>query len=81
MNLPLKTNKPPFFQIVPTIYESRSGAELTSYQYTFAYRNYLAYGHGGRVMPAIWFRYDLTPITGMPCTPESRPVLETKHEF
>jgi len=52
-----------FMKIVPTIYEPRSGAELTSYQYTFAYRNYLAYGHGGRVMPAIWFRYDLTPIT------------------
>jgi len=49
-----------FMKIVPTIYEPRSGAELTSYQYTFAYRNYLAYGHGGRVMPAIWFRYDLT---------------------
>ena len=37
---------------------------MTSYQYTYAYRNYLAYGHGGRVMPAIWFRYDLSPITG-----------------
>jgi len=52
-----------FMKIVPTIYEARSGGELTSYQYTYAYRNYLAYGHGGRVMPAIWFRYDLSPIT------------------
>lgn len=52
-----------FMKIVPTMYESRAGAELTSYQYTFAYRNYLAYGHGGRVMPTIWFRYDLSPIT------------------
>ena len=23
----------------------------------------MARGHGGQVMPAIWFRYDLTPIT------------------
>jgi len=26
-------------------------------------QNYLAYGHGGQVMPALWFRYDLSPIT------------------
>lgn len=52
-----------FMKVVPTIYESRSGDKLTAYQYTYAYRNYLAYGHGGRVLPAIWFRYDLTPIT------------------
>lgn len=51
-----------FMKIVPTIYESRSGEELTAYQYTFAYRNYLAYGHGGRVMPAIWFRYILLQL-------------------
>lgn len=23
----------------------------------------MQYGHGGRVVPAIWFRYELSPIT------------------
>lgn len=50
-------------KVVPTIYEDMSGTQLTSYQYTYAYRSYISFGHGGRVVPAIWFRYDLTPIT------------------
>ena len=33
------------------------------YQYTYSYREVIQYGHGGRVMPAIWFRYELSPIT------------------
>ncbi|KAK3862931.1 hypothetical protein Pcinc_031253 [Petrolisthes cinctipes] len=50
-------------KVVPTIYEESNGKELLSYQYTFAYRSYVSFGHGGRVVPALWFRYDLTPIT------------------
>ncbi|KAK4311187.1 hypothetical protein Pmani_017306 [Petrolisthes manimaculis] len=50
-------------KVVPTIYEETNGKELLSYQYTFAYRSYVSFGHGGRVVPALWFRYDLTPIT------------------
>ena len=39
------------------------GTKLIAYQYTYAYRSYVSFGHGGRVVPAIWFRYDLNPIT------------------
>ncbi len=50
-------------KIVPTTYEDLGGTQLTAYQYTYAYRSYISFGHGGRVVPAIWFRYDLNPIT------------------
>lgn len=26
-------------------------------------QSYISFGHGGRVVPALWFKYDLTPIT------------------
>jgi hypothetical protein len=34
------------------------GAKLLAYQYryTFAYRSYISFGHGGRVIPGLWFR-------------------------
>ncbi|XP_046851324.1 endoplasmic reticulum-Golgi intermediate compartment protein 1-like [Xenia sp. Carnegie-2017] len=50
-------------RVVPTIYEKLDGTQLYSFQYSWAYKDYISYGHGGRVMPAIWFRYDLSPIT------------------
>merc|ERR1712107_761895 len=50
-------------KIVPTTYEDLGGTKLIAYQYTYAYRSYISFGHGGRVVPAIWFRYDLNPIT------------------
>lgn len=50
-------------KVVPTIYEESSGNQLIAYQYTYAYRSYVSFSHGGRVVPAVWFRYDLTPIT------------------
>lgn len=50
-------------KIVPTIYEKLDGSTTFTYQYTWAYKDYVAYGHGGRILPAIWFRYDLSPIT------------------
>lgn len=31
--------------------------------YCIVLQNYQSRAHGGIVMPAIWFRYDLTPIT------------------
>ncbi len=43
-------------KIVPTTYEDLSGTMLQAYQYTYAYRSYISFGHGGRVVPAIWFR-------------------------
>jgi hypothetical protein len=50
-------------KIVPTTYEDLGGTKLIAYQYTYAYRSYISFGHGGRVVPALWFRYDLNPIT------------------
>ncbi len=50
-------------KIVPTTYEDLGGTKMVAYQYTYAYRSYISFGHGGRVVPAIWFRYDLNPIT------------------
>lgn len=50
-------------KLVPTIFEDLSGNRKQSYQYTYAYKKYVSIGMTGRVIPAIWFRYDLTPIT------------------
>ncbi|XP_053091680.1 endoplasmic reticulum-Golgi intermediate compartment protein 1 isoform X2 [Pangasianodon hypophthalmus] len=50
-------------KIVPTVYEDLSGKQKFSYQYTVANKEYVAYSHTGRIIPAIWFRYDLSPIT------------------
>ncbi|XP_061642655.1 endoplasmic reticulum-Golgi intermediate compartment protein 1 isoform X3 [Phyllopteryx taeniolatus] len=50
-------------KIVPTVYEDLSGKQRFSYQYTVANKEYVAYSHTGRIIPAIWFRYDLSPIT------------------
>ncbi|KAM7333210.1 hypothetical protein ACRRTK_006530 [Alexandromys fortis] len=30
---------------------------------TLSHQEYVAYSHTGRIIPAIWFRYDLSPIT------------------
>ncbi|EDO49249.1 predicted protein [Nematostella vectensis] len=50
-------------KIVPTIYQKLDGTTTFSYQYTWAYKEYVSYSHGGQMLPAIWFRYDLSPIT------------------
>ncbi|XP_067944386.1 endoplasmic reticulum-Golgi intermediate compartment protein 1-like isoform X2 [Watersipora subatra] len=47
-----------FLKIVPSKLEFLSGKAYTPYQYTYAYRNYR-----GLHAPAIWFRFDLSPIT------------------
>ncbi|XP_033633515.1 endoplasmic reticulum-Golgi intermediate compartment protein 1-like [Asterias rubens] len=52
-----------YIKIVPTVYEDLWGNQNISYQYTFAYKEYQNHGHGHRVLPAIWFRYDISPIT------------------
>ncbi len=43
-------------KIVPTTYEDLDGVKLVAYQYTYAYRSYVSFGHGGRVIPALWFK-------------------------
>ncbi|WKY16545.1 hypothetical protein Q1695_001306 [Nippostrongylus brasiliensis] len=50
-------------KIVPCVYEDISGHTWNSYQYTFARKDFLAYHHTGRVIPAVWFRYSLQPFT------------------
>lgn len=50
-------------KIVPTIHVDVSGRKRTSFQYTFVYRTRLALSHTGRFIPAVWFRYDVSPIT------------------
>ena len=45
-------------KIVPTTYEDLGGSKIVAYQYTYAYRSYVAFGHGGKVIPAVWFRLD-----------------------
>jgi len=50
-------------RVVPTVYEDRLNNIRYPFQYTYSYRDMLQMGHGGRVVPAIWFRYDLSPIT------------------
>ena len=36
--------------------------EVNFFQY-ITFRSYISFGQGGRVVPAVWFRYDLNPIT------------------
>ncbi|VDD87026.1 unnamed protein product [Enterobius vermicularis] len=50
-------------KIVPSVYETMSGKVKYSYQYTYAHKEYLSRHSTGRIIPAIWFRYELQPIT------------------
>ncbi|GMT06300.1 hypothetical protein PENTCL1PPCAC_28474, partial [Pristionchus entomophagus] len=50
-------------KIVPTVFESIGGKITTAYQYTFGHKEYVAYHHSGKIIPAVWFKYELQPIT------------------
>lgn len=50
-------------RIVPSIYEELNGSVLRPYQYTFAHKKYIALGFTGNVIPAVWFKYDINPIS------------------
>lgn len=50
-------------RIVPSIYEELSGPTLRPYQYTYAYKKYISLGFTGHVIPAVWFKYDINPIS------------------
>ncbi|XP_065883405.1 endoplasmic reticulum-Golgi intermediate compartment protein 1-like [Dysidea avara] len=52
-----------YMKLVPTIYRPVSGDKLSGYQYTYAYKGYGLQGGYQRMIPAIWFRYDLSPLT------------------
>ncbi|CAL1544392.1 unnamed protein product [Lymnaea stagnalis] len=50
-------------RIVPSVYEDKRNNIRYPFQYTYSYRDIIQMGHGGVASPAIWFRYDLSPIT------------------
>ncbi|XP_059175916.1 endoplasmic reticulum-Golgi intermediate compartment protein 1-like [Physella acuta] len=50
-------------RVVPSVYEDRYNNIRFPFQYTYSYRDMMQMGHGGHIMPAIWFRYELSPIT------------------
>lgn len=50
-------------KIVPSVHEDYSGTILNSYQYTFGHKSYITYHHSGKIIPAVWFKYELQPIT------------------
>lgn len=50
-------------RIVPSIYEELNGSVLRPYQYSYAYKKYISIGFTGHVIPAIWFKYDINPIS------------------
>ncbi|XP_065827939.1 endoplasmic reticulum-Golgi intermediate compartment protein 1-like [Oscarella lobularis] len=52
-----------YIKLVPTIYQDLDGSQRHTYQYTYANKHYSQHGHGHRVLPAVWFRYDISPIT------------------
>ena len=54
-------------KIVPTTYEDLGGSKIVAYQYTYAYRSYVAFGHGGKVIPAVWFRSDFFELAIRVC--------------
>jgi len=50
-------------RIVPSIYEELNGPIMRPYQYSYAYKKYISLGFSGHVIPAIWFKYDINPIS------------------
>ncbi|KAL5020895.1 hypothetical protein ScPMuIL_000050 [Solemya velum] len=50
-------------RIVPTVHQDLNGHLRFPFQYTFSYRDVVQFHHGGAASPAIWFRYELSPIT------------------
>lgn len=50
-------------RIVPSIYEGSAGSNLRPYQYSYAYKKYISLGFTGHVIPAVWFKYDINPIS------------------
>jgi len=46
-------------KIVPTVFTDKNKKTIFGYQYTAVYKDF----HNPRGTPAIWFRYEITPIT------------------
>jgi hypothetical protein len=60
-NRPNRASHDYLLKIVPTIYEDLRQNRLYPYQFTFFYREFNTLQQG--MVPAIWFRYDIMPIT------------------
>lgn len=50
-------------RIVPSVYEELNGVSVKPYQYTYAHKKYISFGLTGHVIPAVWFKYDINPIS------------------
>lgn len=50
-------------RIVPTVIDQYNGKRITSYQYTYAYKDFISFVHGRKASPASWFRYEISPLT------------------
>lgn len=50
-------------RIVPTVVDRLDGKRVTTYQYTFAHKDFLQYHHGRKMSSASWFRYEISPLT------------------
>lgn len=50
-------------RIVPTVIDKIDGKRITTYQYTYAYKDFLGYMGGRKSTPASWFRYEISPLT------------------
>merc|ERR1712110_418651 len=50
-------------RIVPTVIDKSNGQRITTYQYTYAHKDFLSFAHGRRMSPTAWFRYEISPLT------------------
>lgn len=50
-------------RLVPSIYEDLRSTQLRPFQYTYAHKTYISMGFTGHVIPAVWFKYDINPIS------------------
>ena len=50
-----------FFEIL--FIDKTNGQRITTYQYTFAHKDFLSFAHGRKMSPAAWFRYEISPLT------------------
>ncbi|KAL8621271.1 Endoplasmic reticulum-Golgi intermediate compartment protein 1 [Nucella lapillus] len=50
-------------RVVPTVYEDILGNVRYPFQYTYSSKEAVMYSKGGKTIPAIWFHYQLSPIT------------------
>ena len=50
-------------KLVPTKFKQLSGEIQNSFQYSYAHRDYMAFGSDKLPIPVVWFKFDFNPIT------------------